>query len=74
MVSYRSAFAAGENSSNGLTVIKLCFTEKESGESRFCYDQNGQLARIANSSITQGGVRLKDSFCPHHSASVFSGT
>ncbi len=57
-----------------LTIIKLRFAAKESGKSRFRFSQNGQLARIADSSIAQDGVRSKDSFYPRRSVSVFSET
>jgi hypothetical protein len=67
-------FAADKTSSDGLTIIQLRFSEEELGESRFRSNQNGQLARIADSSIAQDGVHSKDSFYPHRSVSLSSET
>ncbi len=71
MVSNRSAFAVSKNSTDAFDCHQLRFAKKESGKSRFCFSQNSQLARIANSTIAQGGVRSKDSFYLCCSVSVF---
>jgi hypothetical protein len=57
-----------------LTVIQLPFAKEELEESRFRYDRNGQLARTANSSISQDEVRSNNSFCPRRSVLRSSGT
>jgi hypothetical protein len=57
-----------------LTIIQLCFAEEESEEPRVCYVRNGQLARVAGSSIAQEEVRSNDSFCPRRSVAGSSGT